>query len=86
MTRRRTSERTLRGVRQPARGLASGPDRDLAVASVILLFFTLTTFAGVWTDHLWFDSLGYGKVFSTIFWVKIALFLAFGGSWPARSP
>lgn len=50
------------------------------VVALIALFFGLTAFAGLWTDHLWFASLGYGygSVFAKVFWVKVGLFLGFG--------
>ncbi|MFT4262768.1 MAG: UPF0182 family protein [Nocardioides sp.] len=49
-----------------------------AVVALLAVFFGLTAFAGLWTDRLWFSSLGYGSVFAKVFWVKVALFLAFG--------
>jgi len=45
---------------------------------VVLLFFGLTTFAGLYTDGLWYDALGYGSVFGTMFWTRLVLFLVFG--------
>ncbi|WP_300681935.1 UPF0182 family protein [Nocardioides sp.] len=48
------------------------------VIIAIAALFALTGFAGLWTDHLWFDALGYGSVFTKIVWVKIGLFLGFG--------
>lgn len=47
-----------------------------AAVIVVLLFFAITTFAGLYTDRLWFDALGYGKVFHRLFWTKTLLFLA----------
>jgi uncharacterized membrane protein (UPF0182 family) len=59
---------------------ASGRSRALIITAVVLavLFFLLTTFASLWTDHLWFERLGYGSVFARLFWVRTGLFLAFG--------
>jgi uncharacterized membrane protein (UPF0182 family) len=58
----------------------SGRTRALVITAVVLalLLFLLTTFASLWTDHLWFDQVGYGSVFTRLFWVRTALFLVFG--------
>jgi hypothetical protein len=48
----------------------------LIVMAVLLIGFSL--FAGIWTDRLWFKSVGYGGVFSTLLWTKIGMFVAFG--------
>jgi uncharacterized membrane protein (UPF0182 family) len=48
----------------------------LIVMAVLLIGFSL--FAGIWTDRLWFNSLGYGGVFTTLVWTKIGMFLVFG--------
>jgi uncharacterized protein len=48
----------------------------LIVMAVLLIGFSL--FAGIWTDRLWFQSLGYGGVFTTLVWTKIGMFLVFG--------
>ncbi|MGY2875893.1 uncharacterized protein ACVW00_003083 [Marmoricola sp. URHA0025 HA25] len=48
----------------------------LIVMAVLLIGFSL--FAGIWTDRLWFDSLGYGGVFTTLVWTKIGMFVVFG--------
>jgi uncharacterized protein len=58
----------------------SGRTRALIITAVALavMFFLLTTFASVWTDHLWFDQLGYGSVFTRLFWIRAGLFVAFG--------
>ncbi|MCW2785823.1 MAG: hypothetical protein JWP74_2340 [Marmoricola sp.] len=62
----------------------SGPERrrprplilTLIVMAVLLIGFSL--FANFWTDKLWFGSIGYGKVFTTLIWTKIGLFVVFG--------
>ena len=63
----------------PPRG-TSGRTRALIITAVALalMFFLLTTFASLWTDHLWFDQIGYGSVFTRLFWVRTGLFFAFG--------
>ena len=48
----------------------------LIVMAVVLIGFSL--FAGIWTDRLWFNSIGYGGVFTTLLWTRIGMFLAFG--------
>ncbi len=48
----------------------------LIVIAVLLVAFSL--FASIWTEKLWFGSVGYGSVFSTLIWTRIALFLGFG--------
>lgn len=49
----------------------------LIVLAVLLIGFSL--FAGIWTDRLWFNSVGYGDVFSTLLWTRIGMFAVFGG-------
>ena len=48
----------------------------IIVMAVLLIGFSL--FAGIWTDKLWFNSVGYGGVFTTLLWTKIGMFLIFG--------
>ncbi|HET6165222.1 MAG TPA: UPF0182 family protein, partial [Marmoricola sp.] len=48
----------------------------LITMAVILIAFSL--FAGIWTDRLWFDSVGYAGVFTTLLWTKIIMFVVFG--------
>ncbi|SFB73899.1 hypothetical protein SAMN04487968_101237 [Nocardioides terrae] len=58
----------------------SGRTRALVITAVALAvaLFLLTTFASLWTDHLWFDRMGYGSVFTRLFRVRAGLFLVFG--------
>jgi len=44
------------------------------VACVVVLVVLLTVGAGVWTDFLWFHSVGYTSVFGITYGVKWALF------------
>ncbi len=44
---------------------------------VIALLVALSLFVGYYGDWLWFRSLGYGAVFTTILWAKILLFIIF---------
>ncbi|MDR1214223.1 MAG: UPF0182 family protein [Propionibacteriaceae bacterium] len=48
------------------------------VLIVIALAWLYVTFTTVWTDHLWFDALGYNRVFVTQLLTKIALVAGFG--------
>ncbi len=49
----------------------------LAVVGALVVAFSL--FAGIWTDKLWFNSIGYGEVFSKLIWTRVLLFSVFGG-------
>ena len=53
----------------------------LALVSIIFLLILLLTvfslYAGYFGDWLWFESLGYGAVFTTILWAKLASFSVF---------
>jgi hypothetical protein len=46
------------------------------VVGVIVLLVVLGSVTGIYTDYLWFDSLGYAGVFLTEFWTKILLWAA----------
>jgi len=50
----------------------------LAVAVVLVLFISLRNLATLWTDQLWFSSLGFGNVFSTMLVTKVGLAVLFG--------
>ena len=45
---------------------------------LVVLFLMLSLFTGVWTQKLWFDSLGFSGVFTKLLWTRVALFLVFG--------
>lgn len=53
--------------------------RALVITAVVLVvaFFGVTAFANIYTDRLWFRSVDYGQVFSTLIWTRILLFVAF---------
>ena len=59
-----------------------GPRRPrpllLTVVVVGLVVIGFSLFSGIWTDKLWFSSLGYGEVFSTLIWTRVLLFVVFG--------
>src|SRR5690348_1889077 len=48
----------------------------LVVMAALLIGFSL--FAGIWTDKLWYSSIGYGGVFKTLIWTKVLMFVVFG--------
>ncbi|WP_432479469.1 UPF0182 family membrane protein [Nocardioides sp. GXQ0305] len=53
--------------------------RALLITAAVLIvgFFVLTTFAAIWTDRQWFESVDYPEVFTTMFWTRVGLFVAF---------
>ena len=48
------------------------------IVTLAALIFGIAVFTGVWTDRLWFQSVGYSEVFSKILLTRTALFLIFG--------
>ena len=66
--------------RPVAPGGPSGRSRALAITAVVMivLFFLLSSFTGIYTDRLWFNSLDYGSVFTKILGTKVLLFVVFG--------
>ena len=46
---------------------------------LILLFMVLSGFASFWTERLWFQSVDYGEVFTTLLLTRIGLFFVFAG-------
>ena len=69
--------------RPPGRPVGRTPSRrpkallpTLGVVVVLVILFSV--FVEVWTNKLWFGSLGYGSVFSTVLWTRTLLFVAFG--------
>ena len=49
-----------------------------AMLVVVVVVLLLNRFTAFYTDHLWYDSVDAGGVFSTLFWTKLALFAVFG--------
>ncbi|QNN51785.1 UPF0182 family protein [Nocardioides mesophilus] len=69
--------------RQPKRSPSPQPSqrsRALVLTAIILvaLFFLASVFTGVWTDRLWFRSLGYSSVFTKVLGTRVLLFVVFG--------
>ena len=50
----------------------------VAVFVVLIGFLSLRSLAVLWTDQMWFSSVGYGSVFSTLFFIKVGLIFTFG--------
>jgi uncharacterized membrane protein (UPF0182 family) len=50
----------------------------LAFAVLLVGFLSLRNLAVLWTDQMWFSSVGLGKVFTTLLLVKVGLGLVFG--------
>ena len=50
----------------------------ITVAILALLMIAFVMFAGFWTDLLWYRSVHYSSVFTTMLWTKIGLFAVFG--------
>ena len=50
----------------------------LAFVVILIGFLSLRNLAVLWTDQMWFSSVGLGKVFSTLLMVKVGLGLTFG--------
>ncbi len=48
----------------------------LIVMALLLIGFSI--FSSIWTERLWFNSVDYGGVFTTLIWTRIAMFLIFG--------
>ncbi|MBE7323543.1 UPF0182 family protein [Nocardioides sp. Y6] len=64
--------------------VAPGPpqkrSRALVVTAVVLLvgFLLLTAFSSFWTERLWFASVDYSGVFTTLVLTRVGLFVVFG--------
>ncbi|MEU8587765.1 UPF0182 family protein [Streptomyces sp. NPDC048664] len=61
-------------------GRPSGRARTLLMTLGVLavLGMAFVMFAGFWTDWLWYRSVKYSSVFTTVLWTKIGLFAVFG--------
>jgi uncharacterized membrane protein (UPF0182 family) len=51
-----------------------------AVVVLIVLLASLRSLAGLYTDSLWFSSVGFHSVWSTLLAVKVGLFASFGAT------
>jgi uncharacterized membrane protein (UPF0182 family) len=48
------------------------------IVGVIVAFFLVTLFASLYTDRLWYSSVGYSSVYDKMLWTRIGLFGGFG--------
>ncbi|MCL2551009.1 MAG: UPF0182 family protein [Actinomycetia bacterium] len=48
----------------------------VGILAVLMIGFVM--FAGIWTDLLWYRSVHFSSVFSTMLWTKVGLFCVFG--------
>nr|WP_239578811.1 UPF0182 family protein [Microlunatus panaciterrae] len=48
----------------------------MVIAAIAVVIFAV--FTNLWTDRLWFASMGYGSVFSKMLWTRVGLFVGFG--------
>ncbi|HUP99060.1 MAG TPA: UPF0182 family protein, partial [Aeromicrobium sp.] len=70
----------------PPRGPAFDRRRRVLVPTLVTLaalLFLGSIFTNVWTDRLWYRSVGYGSVFSTILLTKVLLFVGLGSLFAA---
>ena len=49
-----------------------------SVLGVIVAFFLVTLFASIYTDRLWYSSVGYSGVYDKMLWTRVGLFFGFG--------
>ncbi len=65
---------------QPPKRTGSRRPRALlpTLGVVVVLVVLASIFVEVWTDRLWFQSLGFGEVYTTVLWTRIGLFIFFG--------
>ncbi|MDX6327474.1 MAG: uncharacterized protein QOK15_3828, partial [Nocardioidaceae bacterium] len=66
--------------RRPGTGRRPQRSRALLATAAVLIagFFLLSAFTNVWTDKLWFSSVGYSEVFRTVLITRTLLFIVFG--------
>ncbi|WP_310962414.1 UPF0182 family membrane protein [Nocardioides terrisoli] len=50
----------------------------LTLVAIAALLIAFSVFTSIWTEKLWFASLGDSSVFTTLVWTKVALFCGFG--------
>jgi uncharacterized membrane protein (UPF0182 family) len=48
------------------------------LAVLVVLGYVLVLLSEVWTDNLWFRSLGFSQVFATQLWTSVGMFAVFG--------
>ncbi|MGN0065344.1 MAG: UPF0182 family protein, partial [Nocardioides sp.] len=68
-----------RGPRPAVGGTGRSRTIVLTLGIMGVLLVALSTFSAFWTDRLWFDSVGFVDVFTSIWFTRAALFGVFGG-------
>ena len=69
------------GPKAPRTARSSRRPGALVITGIVLVvgFMLLSGFASFWTERLWFSSVGYSGVFTTLLLTRIGLFLVFAG-------
>jgi len=49
-----------------------------SLLGLIIAFFLVTLFASIYTNRLWYGSVGYAAVYDKMLWTRIGLFFGFG--------
>lgn len=65
----------------PGRGVGFDRRRRVLVPTLVTLaalMFLGSVFTNLWTDRLWFRSVGYGEVFTTVLLTRVGLFVVMG--------
>ncbi|MBO0846660.1 MAG: UPF0182 family protein [Nocardioides sp.] len=50
----------------------------IGAVAVVAAFFLITLFASLYTDRLWYSSVGYSGVYDKMLWTRVGLFFGFG--------
>ena len=74
-------ENPFRNLRFPNRG-QNGPRKlgtlPITIAVLAVIAVILVSLSGFYVNYLWFKSVDYGSVWSTLITTKVALFIVFG--------
>ena len=60
----------------PAKRIGTTTKVILIIAGVLALFIIINVLKGFYTEWLWFNSLGYGSVYTTILKTKVLVFFS----------
>ena len=64
---------------RPRRTVSRRPRALLPTLAIVVVLVVLASFfVEIWTDRLWYQSLGFGSVFGKILWTRVVLFVIFG--------
>ncbi len=67
------------GGQRPARSSRRPGALVITLIVLVVLFMVLSGFASFWTERLWFKSVDYSEVFTTLLLTRIGLFFVFAG-------